>query len=337
MANLNWIRVLTSHGIEFVERGPNVKKGHINIKCPFCGQSDPSHHMGLELSTGYWGCWRNKSHRGKSPIRILVKLLRCSYNRAFEIAGIDRTGYVDPDGYDAIASRILGKNPELYRVEEVRRDFLRFPKDFVTLQPSGKTRHLYSYVVSRGFLSSDITLLGEWYSIRGAVSGEFHNRIILPYIVADELVSWTGRTISSLETLRYRDLSLENSLEDPKSILFNQDAGYDRSSSYLIVVEGPFDAIKLDFYGREWGVRSVGVSTNSLSDSQAYLLDEMSENFKNVIIMLDSKNQLDYLSSVNLKNKLEHIPNITYMKVPFGKKDAGELTASTAISFCRQL
>ncbi len=337
MSKINWIRVLSSNNIEFVERGPNVQKGHVNIKCPFCGSSDPSHHMGLELSTGYWGCWRNKSHRGKSPIRLLVKLLRCSFQRAFDIAGIKNSDYIDPDGFDSVAARLLNKVGYVERVEEIRRDFLKYPAEFREITDSYQMSMFYDYLIRRKFGVYDIESLCDQYRLRGALTGEFSRRLIIPYIVNDELVSWTGRTISSLQNLRYKDLSVEESLIAPKSTLFNHDAGYDKRGRVLVVVEGPIDALKLDFYGRDWGVRAVALSTNSITDEQTFLLDDMSRSFKKVVIMLDSQKSLDVVSSIRMRSSLSQIKNLTYMEVPFDKKDFGELNAQQATTFCRTI
>jgi hypothetical protein len=68
MRPLDWRQLLTDNRVPFIERGPNVKRGEINIRCPFCGSADPSYHMGLNLDSGWWSCWRNKDqHSGKSP------------------------------------------------------------------------------------------------------------------------------------------------------------------------------------------------------------------------------------------------------------------------------
>lgn len=335
MRAINWVRVLTSAGVEYVERGPNVKRGEINIQCPFCGQADPSHHLGLNLEKGWWACWRNQSHRGKSPVRLLVKLLRCSFARACELAGI--TGdYVDPDGFDAVAARIMERDG-LSRVEEVRRDFLQLPQaEVASIQRSGRTRRHWDYLtIERGFLEDDIPLLEEAYGLRAGVSGKWQDRIILPYLVNAEIVTWTARAIADSQ-IRYRDLSLEESITPPKLTLYNHDASL-AGGEVLLVVEGPFDSLKLDCYGAEWGVRAVGLSTNSIQEEQIYLIEEASERFRRTLIMMDNAGALGVVDSLRMKEKFSQVRNAGFMAVPFGRKDGGDLSPREVVTMARSL
>lgn len=332
---LNWRRVLDSAGIEYVERGANVKRGEINIQCPFCGKADPSHHMGLNLEKGYWACWRNQSHRGKSPVRLLMKLLHCSYERAREIAGLD-ADYIDPEGFDAVAARIMSSG-SIQRMEEVRRDFLALPeKEISPLHGYGRTRRHWDYLVyDRGFLPEDIELLTRWYGVCAATSGRYEDRILLPYIVNGELVAWTGRAIADAR-IRYLDLPKDECLIEPKKTLFNHDALIGGGNA-LIVVEGPFDTLKLDLYGRDWGVRSVAISTNSISDDQIYLLEEAAYKFDQVLMMMDNASRLGVVDSMRLKDRVSTIPKLHITPVPSGRKDGGELTPTQVINYARRI
>jgi len=87
------VRILSSNGVHFVTEGKNTKRGNVNVKCPFCGNDDPSEHMGIELSTAKWGCWRNNSHRGKNFAFLLKELLGISFKDAARIVGFDKPRY----------------------------------------------------------------------------------------------------------------------------------------------------------------------------------------------------------------------------------------------------
>lgn len=331
MRTLNWMRVLDTNGVEYVDRGHNVKRGGIAIKCPWCGNADPSHHMGIALGTGWWGCLRNQNHRGKSPLRLLVRLLGISYQRACDIAGIT-ADYVDPDGFDAVAARIMGRD-NLTRVEEVRRDFLHYPKEFIALTRTGRTRRFWDYLIGRGFDEYDIGALGFYYKIMAGTGGDFKDRIILPFYYNKELVAWTGRAITQSK-LRYRDLEAEQCLAPPKEMLYNHDCILS-GGRILIVVEGPFDAIKIDLYGRALGVRSVALATNSISDQQIYLLEDASFKFKKVLVMMDNASVLGIVDSMRMKERMNQIRNLSFVEVPGGHKDAGELSANEVVTFCK--
>lgn len=329
---INWLRTLNSAGIEYIERGSNVAKGHVNIHCPWCGAADPSHHLGIQLSTGYWGCWRNSQHRGKSPLRLLVRLLGISYHRAREMAGLD-ADYADPEGFDAVAARVLQRSvvetAQLFKKQE-----LAIPEGNRPIKNSGATRRHWEYLVEqRGFLPQDIDLLMQWYLVVASVSGTYHDRILLPYVVDWEIVSWTARAISDAR-IRYLDLSKDESLVEPKQTLYNHDAAFD-GGQVLLVVEGPFDALKLDLYGRDWGVRAVALSTNSISDQQIYLLEEASINFDRVLVMMDNAGQLGVVDSMRMKERLSQIHNLGFTPVPYGRKDGGDLLPAEVINYSR--
>lgn len=333
-ATLNWLRVLNSAGIEYVERGSNVAKGHVNIHCPWCGAADPSHHLGLELSTGYWGCWRNQQHRGKSPLRLLVQLLGVSYYKAREIAGLT-DDYADPEGFDAVAARVMQRG-QVETAQLFKKQELVIPEGNRPILPKGRTRHHWDYLVhQRGFLPCDIPLLTSWYLVVAATEGRYHDRIMLPYVVDWEIVSWTARAIADAR-IRYLDLSKEESLVEPKKTLYNHDAAFEGGHT-LLVVEGPFDALKLDLYGREWGVRAVALSTNSISDEQIYILEEAAYGFKSVLMMMDNAGQLGVIDSMKMRERLAQIRNMGFTEVPYSRKDGGDLLPYEVINYARRI
>jgi len=331
---LNWLRVLNSSGIEYVERGSNVAKGHVNIHCPWCGSADPSHHLGIELSTGYWGCWRNAQHRGKSPLRLLVRLLGVSYYKAREIAGLT-DDYADPEGFDAVAARVMQRGQ--VEIEQLfKRNALKIPEGNRPIVNSGATRRHWEYLVyDRGFLPCDIPLLLDWYLVVGSVSGTYRDRVLLPYVMEWELVAWTARAIADAK-IRYLDLSKDECVVEPKQTLYNHDAAF-AGGHTLLVVEGPFDALKLDLYGRDWGVRAVALSTNSIQDQQIYLLEEAAPNFSQVLVMMDNAGQLGVVDSMRMRELLSQVPNLGFAPVPYGRKDGGDLLPNEVINYARSI
>lgn len=334
---LDWRGTLTQHGVRFIERGANVKRGEINIQCPFCGSADPSYHMGLNLEHGAWACWRNSDHRGRSPLRLLVKLLNISYGHARQLAGLDDT-VVDPDGFDAVAARVMGRDSRITNMDQVRREFLQMPKEFVPVREGGASSRFFAYLRGRGFDAAGIEDLGAFYGVRAAISGNFKDRVVLPYYVDDELVAWTARAIAPAE-IRYKDLALDDCLLPIKQTLFNYDAmtqSPDKRCA-LFVVEGPMDALKLDCYGFDHGVRAVALSTNSMSEEQLYIIEEFAPFFPYVYVMLDNASMLGVVDSMRMKQRLHGIPNLAIMPVPYGLKDAGEMSAFQARTFAHDL
>lgn len=334
--NINWERILTEGGIAYVERGPNIKKGEIGITCPFCGAADSSQHMGLR-DNGWWACWRNSTHRGKSPVRLLVKLLGVSYYRAREMAGLDNT-YVDPDGFGVFADKLLGRVQNVPdRHSSDATPALVLPTDFWRIERQGRTRRFWDYLVEeRGFGSQDVEALGQKYQLRAAITGDYKDRVILPYIVKNQIRQWTGRAIAEAR-LRYKDLPIETAGLPTKSLLYNVDSHRGRGNIVLAVVEGPFDALKLDFYGRAQGVRAVALSTNNITDDQLFELETIAPYFKNTVVMLDTEKELGIVDSMRVKSKMTSIPRLRIAAVPYGKKDCGELTQREVFQYTREI
>lgn len=341
MRPMNWERLLAERRVPFVTSGPNVKRGEINIRCPFCGSADPSHHMGINLETGWWSCWRNRSqHSGKSPLRLLMRLLSVPYGEAREIAGLGKD-FIDPEGFDAIAARFIQRGKDA-RPGTVDRRSLSFPNSFTQLHAKRpRTWRCINYLGLRGFdgesaAGKDVDLLCELYALQMSDHWEWKDRVILPYYQDKQLVTWTGRAITEAR-IRYRDLEVEESLLPPKETLYNHDAIYDRKAHALVIVEGPFDALKLDFYGRPWGVRAVALSTNSVSEEQTFLLHSATSNFEHVMVMMDNASALGLADSMRLKQELNFIPQLRIVSVPAQRKDAGELSADEVITWARAL
>lgn len=328
---INWQRVLDTNHVEYIERGPNVRRGNLNIRCPFCGNADPSYHMGIDLSTGYWGCWRNASHRGKSPVRLLVKLLNISFAKAMEMAGFDKD-YIDPDGFTEAVAKFMNK----LIVENAVTKLLTFPEDFKQINPMGRTSKFWNYLVDvRGFADSDIPSLCRDYTLLASTGGLLKDRVVMPYVMNFELVGWTGRAIAE-STIRYKDIPLDEALVAPKETLYNHDCMLDKNRN-LVVVEGQIDVLKMDFYGKDFGTRAVGISTNSMTDAQIYLLDEFSSNFKTVYFMLDNKTSFGIVDSMKLRQRVSQIRNAKIINVPFDAGDAGELTPHQVATFTKDL
>ncbi len=332
MRAFDWLALLQRQRIPYVERGANVKRGEVNIKCPWCGSADPSQHLGLNLSTGFYACWRQRQgHSGKSPLRLIMMLLRCSYGEAREIAGLG-DDFVDPEGFDALAARLLRPSP---MPESQPRKELSMPDSFLPIDGRSSARRWDSYLIGRGFLEEDLDALCYLYDLRACRTGDFRDRLILPYYLDGKLVTWTGRAIAPA-TLRYKDLSIDESIVPVKETLYNRDVGL-VGGKVLALVEGPMDALKVDFYGRALGLRAVAMSTNSLSDAQTYLLEELAEVFDELIAVMDNKTDYGSVDSMRMQQNLAFLSKVRTEIVPAGRGDPGELSPAEVKRWALQL
>lgn len=321
----NWLTFCVRYGVDYVKKGPNVAKNNINIQCPFCGADDHSHHLGLSLKKSYWGCWRNKTHRGRRPHRLIMLLIHCSHEEAEAIVG---SGPAHDLGEFNQAMQNLKGNA----TPKANKNVLTMPNEFKPLSRDGHGKKFCGYLVRRGFKKADIKKLCDKYDLRYCLTGRWAYRIIFPIYMDRELVCWTSRTISNREKLRYLSLSsnLQKAVDrgEPLATMNIKDTilWYDNLQGLrgetFVLTEGPFDALKVDYYGRKNGVRATCLFSTDLRESQMVLLSSMVNRFRRKIILLD-KGQLSL--SMSLVNDLSHM-GFELGKLPVGVDDPGELS-----------
>lgn len=331
MRPFDWMPLLRRHHIHYIERGANVKRGEVNIRCPWCGSADPSQHLGINLDSGWYSCWRHKQgHSGKSPVRLIMMLLKVSYGKARELAGLG-DDYVDPDGFDAMAARLMGRIVPPSRPTRARE--VELDRHFIPITDAPRTRRWWNYLYGRGFAGNHIGRLCDQYGLMAARDGSFAMRLIIPYLLDGMLVTWTGRAIAA-SSIRYKDLSIEQSAVPVKELLYNHDAVLE-GGKILVLVEGPFDALKVDFYGAPYGVRAVAMSTNSMTGSQMFDLEAASGQFDHVVAMLDNKTDFGLVDSMRVKQNLSFLDNLLIKRVPFDRPDPGELSPGEVADWAR--
>lgn len=329
--SIDWERTLSQHGVDFVSRGPNVKRGNVNVKCPFCGNADPSHHLGIDLQSGKWGCWRNDQHRGKSPVRLLVALLKLPVWEVLRIVGISDAP--DLSTFSDIRARLT--DPAGNRSESAAVESLEFPGYMHPISASDDlTARFYWYLRDERGFGADTSMVCLMYTLRCALMGDQRGRVIFPYFYRGALVTWTGRAITKHAELRYRDLNKDSSVIYKNDVLFNYDKAV-RGGRVLIVVEGPIDTLKLDWVGRHREVRAVGLSTNNISQAQAAMLAEVASLYDYVYIGMDQPDDFARMASVRMCSKLAFLADVAPLpRFPF--KDFGEAPLHTIDEFIKE-
>lgn len=275
--NFDWQRFVTEHSIRYVAHGPNVKRGNINIHCPFCGPADPSEHLGLDLSSGRWGCWRNREHSGGSPTYLVSRLLGISQDQAEAITG---KPMVMQQGALSLARERLTKPKVETKFEPVKPD-----PDFLPITRREPGARFARYLERRGFHRDDVMRVIKEYRLKCSFTGEMKNRLIFPVFDQDRnLMGYTGRAVGRA-VKRYNAFPVG---EQVKKQLHNQENVL-RGGRMLVLVEGPLDALKCDFYGKQvWGgVRFVDSMGTHVSDSQIVCLLRLSALFDRTGILFD--------------------------------------------------
>lgn len=318
---MDWIDFFNQYSVEYVTKGPNVSKGNVNIRCPYCGHEDTSHHMGVSLDGKGWGCWRNREHRGKSPVRLIQSLAGVTKEQAMQIAGYGNF----PSDYDRRMKELTSAP------SEIPQRGLRLPSEFKAFDGKPSARMFEQYLKQRGFSEDHIKTLTKRYGVRYCTKGAFSNRIIFPVRFESQIVSWTGRTISKGDMIRYKTLSTnpEKSKSDGYPLALGGIGEYllwfdkllKTRAKTICLVEGPFDALKVSVLGKDLGICATCFFTSSPSESQIDLLHELLPRFKDKVIIPD-RGAFD--KAMVTQQRLASL-NVRVLHLPSNVDDPGDL------------
>lgn len=326
----DWEQFLTTYNIEFITSGPNVARGNINISCPLCG-NDPSYHMGIALDGSGWGCWRDHTHRGRSAARLVHLLLGVSKSEAARITG-QRLSVTDD--LVAFMEQKLGEVKDVpNRVKK-----LRMPKEFLSFDTDLTSARLYkSYLKKRGYSKKQISMLTQRYGVRYCTSGAWRGRIIFPIYFEGKLVNWTGRSIFSGEALRYKTLTADreraNVLSQPAALgeateylLWYDDLIREANYAQVVIVEGPFDALRVRTLGRTRGLTATCFFTSEPSVSQVRLLQEALRDYERIFLLLDEGTMHKAVRVGQRIGSGLGSKEVEVLQLPPGVADPGDLT-----------
>lgn len=330
MSRFNVIRFLDDHNISHREDGPNCAKDNTVLKCPWCGDDDPSEHMGWNLESGAYGCWRNTKHRGRSPHWLIMRLLGCSY----EVADGFVIGGRELSRFNRLAKEFGSLGVQIRKPSGSER--LKFPKEVRPLSSRGLGRFYFAYLQKRGFSEEEVQKLVELYSLRFSTQGYWRGRIIFPIYFEGHLVCWTGRTIYPNQHLRYLSLSdkaTEGSeqplaLRNVKDLIWNYDVLMSGDHAVIAVVEGPLDALKVDFYGKAMGVRATCLFGTGVTDEQKLLLADLRPRCGALVIIPDRGALLNEMQLASELSTLQ--PKVLH--APEGVEDPGAMNKQQVIN-----
>jgi len=286
---VNWETFLTNHNIEFVEYGPNVKQGNINVKCPWC-YDDPSHHMGISLSKDAFGCWRNVEHKGTNVARLVRALLGCSKEQAR--LTVRQYSMSDPSTLgDALAS-LTGADSSTQPASPGIQHSVKLHKHFRPINKTGTTAKFWRYIRLRGF--KDVKHFTDCYSIKCCMLGRWKDRVILPVFHERKLVTWTSRILGNpINAPRYMTHSRDDGATmSIKDTLYNYDDLRDNPKRILFLTEGPFDSLLLDWHGYAHNARATCFFGTQMTLTQAALVIDLTKYYEKVILLLD-KNTIE--------------------------------------------
>lgn len=259
-------------------------------------------------------CCSHRGHKPDSRMRgnmlilpdghVAYNCYNCGFKTVFDNANLSRNfenllrwlGLPDDDvgriKLEVLQNRLSGT------VGSPGHDSLDFLRDFKSVElPEGaipiasvledddapdEFRSAMSYLASRG-----AAVAGGWdYHWSHSTKWNLNNRIIIPFYYRDKIVGWTARYAGKPPpgTPRYYNSDLQT------GYLFNCDAITKPNRKYVILVEGPFDAIAID------GVAALG---SKLSRQQ---LSWLQSNDREIILLPDRQRTNQDLIDTALDN-----------------------------------
>jgi len=199
----------------------NVRSGWVGVDCPWCGRGSGKYHLGICLATGQTSCWQCGGH---SLASILVELT----GRPFR---------------DVL--------PRLQNVRLKRQEAREHSGRYRVPNGVGELRSVHKrYLMARKVDEATAALWG----LQGlGLAGNLSWRIFMPIRLRGEPLSWTTRSLGS--GMKYISARPEEETVPCKHLLY----GEDLAGGSVVVVEGPFDAIRIG----PGAVATLGVRTTS--------------------------------------------------------------------------
>jgi hypothetical protein len=249
--------------------------------------------------------------------------LGCSYPDAEAIVSGDSLVSPDEANFDGMLAALVGTAIK----EKIRHRELKLLPEFRQIRDAGSTRMFANYLRRRGF--DDPMRAAEEYGLLCCIEGRYAGRIIFPIEMGGELVTWTGRHIGSSD-LRYMSLSVEEDQIPPaRMTIKNTLLWYDWLAKLpedvkLVVCEGPFDALKINYLATEYPVYGTCVYGKDVSDVQVDLLCSLP--FTDKVLMFDRETISENLS-LGARGNITKLNSLGFRFAypPPGVKDPGAL------------
>ncbi len=329
-------KLFDRHRVTYRTSGANVAAGHIAVKCPWC-RDDPSEHLEIKLSNGWYRCFRSPQlHKGKSPHRLLRALLNITFEEIDRLIGRSR-------GLSGFEAAIASLEDAEQGVDETAiavksRQNLTLPDDFRPLDESDRRAGLFlDYLERRGF-GRDVPDVCQDFDLHYATTGRYRFRVIVPVYIDWRLITWTARAIGARAEIRYLSLPSDEEraqggpvgLLNVKSTVLHFDELMESGGDALFIVEGPLDAIKLDWYARQYDMRATCLFGINASDEQIALLELLRPRFRRRVLLFDPEAETQLLT---LAGQAPHL-GLQAASVPDGVEDPGAMTPRQIERFC---
>lgn len=306
---IDWISLFKDNDVSYTTRGKNTSPGWVSVKCPYCGNNDPSQHLGINLKSGYYSCWRDNQHKGKNVTDLTSKLLSTSQAQALKLLQAYATS--DPDDFNAPQGFVA-----------LWQGTVTLPPQFKPIQQNTLTGKFWEYVNGRGYIPTDLFL--SEYNLMACLVGDFKGRLIIPVYKDGALVGWQGRAINNAD-IRYKISSPE-----VKKCVYNLNLSKKRRVLYIC--EGPFDALMIDFYGSKHNATGCCIFGVKPTHDQVLQLANASRYYERVVTLFDNDE-----AGMQAAYALSDWFNVTIGRLPEGVKDPGSMSKQQVEEFLQCL
>ena len=245
---------LTSNFTDYVETSSEFMINSLFVP-------DSKHHLSINTETGLWQCFKSKESGNFIQLMSLVESV--SYDEASR--RIRKKLLDTPESLFISPKR--NRQKDISGNKSVQDELKNFKElDLSTSQTSSIPENLAKQFIRKRSLGHQ-----KFYI---ATSGKYVNRIIIPYEIDGELIYFQGRQLT-FQGMKYLNPTAREHGVKSSDVLFP----FDESEDYVVVTEGPLDAITLQGVG----VNATSIQGSMLSYSQVEQLKG-----KNIILSFDN-------------------------------------------------
>lgn len=259
--SFDFIRFCNERGVGYITEGhKHCQDGWIQVRCPFCSGSR-GWHLGFNTTSNVFNCWRCGRHSFKKTLKGITNITDQEIKKILA-------------KYSSTMSHFKREKPKKKMQVLIRRE-AKWPKGTGILRIMHK-----EYLINRGFNPNK--LITDW-GIRGTYTyGDYKYRIIAPIMLQGKMVSFQGRDVTNLSSLKYKACRKKDEAIHHKNIMYGMDH-VPKDQKRIIVVEGIFDVWRL---GKGNAVCSFGIVHRP---PQLAMLYEFG--FKEVFLLFDPEYQ----------------------------------------------
>lgn len=248
------------------------------IRCPVCGDHGTHNHCHVNPTKGVFHCF----YKGCSG--SVTRLVR-EYGGGAKIE--TRKGVIEKKKYEEV-------------------DFDQFRK--VAGFRNTLDRMAFTYLKDRGVTKDEI----DEYDIRYATHGRYYGRVLFPIYEDDKLVNFVGRSFLHVVEPPYLFPHYGETLITSAEAIFGYSEVVNRPRGLYVIVEGVFDAMRVNKRRHDLGVRGLAILSNQISKGQIHKL--LTLEGAGFFVMLDSDARQEAIKVGRLLNNYNRDVRVAFLE-----------------------